>query len=205
MKGLLFKPWKAQAIHESNPDIEWQTRRKGGLEIINQSPDDWYCLGSEYTPGGERWHFENGTVNDTAFIKCPFSVGDEVYIKETWAIDEDDQLVIFYKGQTPDWGGKWHSPLFMPAWAARTVVAITDIRAPRVQDISENDALAEGVTRQLYNSFGYGGELSEEEFNFTKARFAFRLLWDSIHGSGAWARNDWVWKYSFIRRDYADR
>ena len=199
MKGLYETPWKAQAIHESN--IEWQTRRR----IKPQPTGADYWTGYRMAPE-MPWSFYPNTKNaEPKILKPRYNVGEEVYIKETWAIDEDDQLVIFYKGQTPDWGGKWHSPLFMPAWAARTVVAITDIRAPRVQDISENDALAEGVTRQLYNSFGYGGELSEEEFNFTKARFAFRLLWDSIHGSGAWARNDWVWKYSFIRRDYADR
>jgi len=89
---------------------------------------------------------------------------------------------------------EWKPSIFMPEHYARTVVEITDIRAQQIQSISEADAKAEGVkllgyTTQMGRLMGKG-----------TYRYAFEALWDSIHGKGAWKRNDWVWAYSFIRR-----
>jgi hypothetical protein len=75
----------------------------------------------------------------------------------------------------------WKSPIHMPHAACRIRLEITDVRVQRVQDISEADALAEGVRRQI------------------KHAAAYAELWDSINGAGAWDANPWVWVVSFAR------
>ena len=196
-KSLLFKPWKAQAIHESNPEREWQTRRVVPKKI-------WL-----------DWGY-GGLFADYAIEHCPYSVGEEVYIKEKYCHKADPITAIvsdsefWYFAVNPDVikvdgdgareltkagyeASPWLSSRFMPERAARTVVTITDIQAQRVQDISNEDIKAEGIQGR-YD--GWGGLLLRDVFA------DFKSLWDSIHGSGAWERNDFVWKYSFIRRGY---
>jgi len=203
-KSLLFKPWKAQAIHESNPEREWQTRRVVPKKI-------WL-----------DWGY-GGLFADYAIEHCPYSVGEEVYIKEKYCHKADPITAIvsdsefWYFAVNPDVikvdgdgareltkagyeASPWLSSRFMPERAARTVVTITDIQAQRVQDISYEDCLAEGLVHNafwdMWESPLHPGSLIDWY------KTAFKQLWDSIHGEGSWERNDWVWKYSFIRRDY---
>ena len=224
MKGLLFKPWKAQAIHESNPGKEWQTRRiirfpyhnKLGIweptHITPEGLKDRFGQPANFAPYWGMWHTRTGKI-----ITCPYSIGEQVYIKETHRIingdgNPNDFGVEYKSGQINWWsdnGGrfnypideKWRSSLFLPADLARTVVTITDIQAQRVQDISEEDAQAEGMNSpDVLNAILPHYEIGE---HYTEANYlpeVFRQLWNSIHGEGAWERNDWVWKYSFIRR-----
>lgn len=74
---------------------------------------------------------------------------------------------------------------------------ITKVRVERVQDISQEDALAEGIER-------VGGTFSIEPYknylggrNCSAPSASFMTLWNSIHGPDAWDRNDWVWVYDF--------
>jgi len=142
-------------------------------------------------------------------VKCPYTVGEHVYIKEKFHIGIYSPglstYVRFTDGMTIECTvpnnanvmlpGK-HSSLHLPAWAARTVIEIKDIRAQRVQDISEDDAKAEGVEKceglRIYPD-------TKEYEEVCDYRMGFTFLWDSIHGEGAWERNDWVWIYLFRR------
>lgn len=91
----------------------------------------------------------------------------------------------------PYTGGKfsdrWRSPIYMPRWASRLSLEITNIRAERLQDITEEDAIAEGCTVHL------PGAADEIE----TAREQYARLWESINGPGSWAENPWVWVVSF--------
>lgn len=80
---------------------------------------------------------------------------------------------------------KWKSPLFMPRWASRITLEITDIRVERVQDITEEDARAEGTTSPLR----YVGAL----------RHKYKHLWDSLNAKRgfSWESNPWVWVIIF--------
>lgn len=89
--------------------------------------------------------------------------------------------------QTGDhWGWRFKTGRFLPRWASRITLEITGVRAERLNDIGEADALAEGVEPEAGGAVG-----------------SFRRLWDSINGEGAWETNPWVWVVSFRRTDQA--
>lgn len=88
----------------------------------------------------------------------------------------------------------WKSPIHMPRWASRILLEVTEIRAQRLQDISEEDAKAEGVTQQI-DGWWSAGECQSGN----TARAGYRLLWNAIHGPGSWDANPWVWAVSFLR------
>lgn len=88
-----------------------------------------------------------------------------------------------------------HPSIHMPRWAARTFLTVTGVRIERLQDISEADAIAEGVERIAYGPFEIDGHPVHP---MTSTYYdAFAALWDSIHGPGAWDANPWVWVYNF--------
>lgn len=77
------------------------------------------------------------------------------------------------------------SPIFMPRWASRITLEVTDVRVQRLQEISEEDAKAEGVE-------GLGCESDP-------LSTCFSVLWQSIHGPGSWEANPWVAAITFRR------
>lgn len=86
------------------------------------------------------------------------------------------------------------SPIHMPRWASRLTLTVTDVRVQRVQDISAEDSVAEGVqcgTCEAMNQSACHGRGCFASID------AFRDLWNSIHGPGAWAANAWVAVISF--------
>lgn len=93
--------------------------------------------------------------------------------------------------------GRWRPSIHMPRWASRILLEITAVRVERLQGISEQQALAEGVkgelcdhARQACADIGCWGET---------AKGAFGFLWESLNGTGSWAANPWVWVVEFKR------
>ena len=83
---------------------------------------------------------------------------------------------------------------------ARTWLEILDVRAERIQDISEEDAIAEGCKGSAYSSIIDDPEaLNGWRNTLTTSRIQFMKLWNSIHGPDAWKDNKWVWAYKFRR------
>ena len=78
--------------------------------------------------------------------------------------------------------GKLRPGMFMPRWASRIMLEVTDVRVERLQDISEADALAEGIVR--LNDGGYGLP-DGSHYHFTDPRISYWSLWDAINGQGA--------------------
>ncbi len=99
-------------------------------------------------------------------------------------------------------GARWRSPIFMPRWASRFVLDLVEVRAERVQSISEPDAIAEGV-HELWLQQGEPGawwtldDKAETPLHARTPVAAYARAWDAIHGAGAWARTDWVWVLTF--------
>ena len=89
------------------------------------------------------------------------------------------------------WGWELRPSIFMPRWASRITLEITEVRVQRVQEIGDEDAQAEGC------AMGYDGPYSfHQGFNF---RGGFMALWDSINAKRGfgWDANPWVWAISF--------
>lgn len=84
---------------------------------------------------------------------------------------------------------RWRPSIHMPRWASRVLLEITAVRVERLNEISEADAKAEGVTLPTRTCTMYDGIWRDE----------YRLLWESINGAGSWAANPWVWAISFRR------
>jgi hypothetical protein len=87
----------------------------------------------------------------------------------------------------------------MPRWASRILLEVTSVRVERLQDISESDALAEGVTPKWEP--GCSGRLMDAfgGFSFRPAASAYAELWEQINGSRAWDANPFVWVVEFKR------
>lgn len=97
--------------------------------------------------------------------------------------------------KVPDKDG-WRPSIFMPRWASRITLEITDVRVQRVQEISEEDARAEGCGAVDYAS----GRECILDPALGSYRLHFHSLWDSINGKKyPWALNPWVWALTFRR------
>jgi len=184
MKGILFKPWKIKAIAD-NPDREWQTRR-----VIKPQPPV------------ERLPDFHGSFSVSGHDYKPrYQVGEVVYIKEACSVYEGlcDWRVIYNDNQEaivypPERFISEHlidstceyTARTTPAWTARYFIRIKDVRAERLQSITEEDAIAEGVTRPPnYSLTPYYIEW-------------FRWLWNRINKLPFdWQSNPWVWVYTF--------
>ena len=140
-----------------------------------------------------------------------YKPSDILYVREAWARISDWTIVdpdvglpdgYIYKA---DWGDdehpRWHPSIFMPKEAARIFLRVTDVRVERVQDISAEDAIAEGaldhpeIPPKLTLIQNFAGTIPQTNF---------ALIWDSINakrdgGIYAWDTNPFVWCYEFER------
>lgn len=140
---------------------------------------------------------------------CPYGThNDLLWVRETWRAVELDNGSdgILYKADNHFksiensqaaadlWcdayadrkhGNKWRPSIFMPRWASRILLEVTDVRVERVQDINDEDAKAEGA--------------SISETRTMTHRGAFNILWDRInaHRGYSWESDPWVWAISF--------
>ena len=120
-------------------------------------------------------------------IPCPYGVsGDRLWVRETWSVSGNGP---FYRADTmqPETVHySWRSPIHMPWVFSRLTLEITAVRVQRLQDISEEDAKAEGVDRIVAKVPTYWD--------------AFQYVWDDINGMRApWESNPWVWALTFRR------
>lgn len=95
----------------------------------------------------------------------------------------------------------WHPSIHMPRWASRITLEITNIRVERLQDISEEDAQAEGVERPILDVLPPAAVTDIWPFHphTGEYRDGFRELWDSINAKRGygWDLNPWVWVIEF--------
>jgi len=202
MKGILFKPWKIKAIAD-DPDREWQTRRLSGLKVINENPDNWRFVYKELG----TFYFEPLDKHCIAVMcKLRYQVGETVYIKEAWWTpphnrnESHNQNIVSYRaiivenaGEEAAQRNRWLSPLFMPQWAARYFIKILSVTPQRLQEITEEDAEAEG-----FAGYNIGQIYLRETGNYPVfALGVFVWAWDSINPKYPWKFNPWAWRYEF--------
>lgn len=102
-----------------------------------------------------------------------------------------------------DMGPHWRPAIHMPRWASRITLEVTAVRVEWLQDISYEQALAEGAMNaaQTIDHFQPGGEETGDE-TARRLRWPqrdFELIWESINGAGSWAANPHVWVVEFRR------
>jgi hypothetical protein len=153
----------------------------------------------------KSWYGPVETIDD---YLCPYCVGDTLWVRETWRTIEGTYVPgIQYRegleGRYPeyeyleqmprDWNNtsKWRPSIFMPRLASRISLEVTAVRCERVQDITDDDAIAEGAMREEYQT--YDGEPVEK----------FRETWEHLNSKRGygWDVNPWVWVVSFKRKE----
>ena len=191
----------------SEPDHMWSL---GGSKV-----------GYRYRVGignDEGWRYEESSRDMVSC--CPYGKpGDRLWVRETWALvyaDEEEaddwpshraipksspgmgwQVWhraghLWERDSREDNGFRWRPSIHMPRWASRITLEITGVRVERLQDISEENAAAEGVgPGYMPNSLG--------STTCAGYRPMFARVWRDINGPDSWAANPWVWVIEFKR------
>jgi len=185
MKPIIFSTPMVQAILDGK---KTQTRR---VIKIDDAPENW-----KISIAG------TSIVRTEPYdVKLPrYAAGDILWVREAWCKNENPN--------SPNYGGyeyyadyegahcqsliKWRSPIFMPREAARLFLKVKTVRVERLQDITEEDAIAEGMSNTLVDGVV-----------FISAKGNFHVFWDSLNikrGYG-WDTNPWVWVIEFEREE----
>lgn len=95
---------------------------------------------------------------------------------------------------------RWKPSIHMTRALSRLTLEVTGVRVERLQAISEEDAIAEGVERDSgIGCAGWWRDYLNLDCAVPSARDSYRTLWESINGAGSWAANPWVWVVSLKR------
>jgi hypothetical protein len=159
-------------------------------------------------------HMGEVCMNDWCFgIRCPFGKpGDRLWVRETFNYitkaeneyfthrrSDGCPVQMLYRADN-DWDlvPFWKPSIFMPRWASRITLEITDVRVGRVQDIRPVDCKNEGI----YIEPPSLPATTDEGLHFLGAyNRAFQTFWDSINTKRgySWDSNPWVWIIGFNR------
>lgn len=132
---------------------------------------------------------------------CPYgSPGDRLWVKETWRRwDCGNEYRANYPAACQH-RYKWKPSIFMPRWASRITLEITGVRVERLQEISEEDARAEGAERVVMPERGIiHNPLDHEDELIASHKNGFQFIWECISGLDSWDANPWVWVVEFRR------
>lgn len=158
---------------------------------------------------GMRGNIINVIANNGKLViehKCPYKIGEIVAVAQCYA-DIHSELMIgdfgndcydsFKNAVVHDKAG-WHNKMFVRADLMPHRIQITDIRIERLQDISDEDCLREGVQYiEAIDKYYFEHKDREEGFYFDSPREAFASLIDKVSGRGTWDRNPFVWRIEF--------
>lgn len=218
-KPIIFSANMVRAILENR---KTQTRR-----VIKPQPECWVDqAGYSMFTGPDEISFRGETRNGTVEYcrKLKYQKDDLLWVRETWIPDPpqdgtwdyyaftDGELYNFhalpdrFKNQKhiiyrASWDGvdlRWRPSILMPRWASRITLRVTDVRVQRVQEISEEDAIAEGIESWYHDQY-FRDYLSDSGWTRDPVD-SFQSLWYSINGKKhPWSENPWVWTITFER------
>ena len=127
-----------------------------------------------------------------------YCVGEEVAVAQAYC--ELVSKVVFNESEINKLRNSkgWTNKMFVKADLMPHRIRITDIRAERLQDISEEDCLAEGIVdfeSRINKAHFYS--ITDESATYGTAQKPYSLLIDKIAGKGTWASNPYVFVYEF--------
>ncbi|WP_063942202.1 ASCH domain-containing protein [Enterobacter bugandensis] len=226
-RGMIFNGEMVRAILDGR---KTQTRR-----IMNVQPSDgfhpthngydldlnahWYTPGvvdkNGYLQPAKKDVF--GVADENEGYTCPFgTVGDRIWVRETFcAVPDHDEpagcSALLYAADGNGPYGKWTPSIHMPRCASRITLEITGVRVERLDKISEEDAVAEGMQGVICRSCKGDPDYSTTKYDpdtlaavdeipcqsCASNRSKFFSLWDSIYGEGNHCMGDWVWVIEF--------
>lgn len=135
--------------------------------------------------------------------KCPYKIGEIVAVAQSYeqvyyqeGLETIDMLVSGLKYTVG-----WQNKMFVKAELMPHRIQITDIRIERLQDISEEDCMKEGIYRDYADTEFPPREFYDYDGNngngFNTPRAAFASLINKVSGRGTWDRNPFVWRIEF--------
>lgn len=215
-RPILFNDQRVRALLS---DQQRQTRRIMKSQFLGPGQDNHEgCYGidvlSNHLQGNRVMGMENLSYH------CPYGQpGDRLWVRETWRGPLIDQSEIAeyerapaqfknprycqYRADTSQFSNAededphfgWQAGIHMPRWASRINLLITGIRVEKIQDISDDDVIAEGVQTDshfLNNFFTMHHEA-------VSSKDAYRKQWALQYGGTSWEVNPWVWVIDFMR------
>lgn len=211
-KGIIFAAPMVRALLDGT---KTQTRR-----LLNPQPET-FAIDDAGTPcevgcmqvEGEPYNrIFTGRVLTTQ--KVHYATGDRLYVRENWqALTHGDFLPtkspiseVRYAATDPlagvdkdVRGYSWRPCIHMPRWASRLTLAVTEVRVQRLQEVSEEDAFAEGVRRTEAPGEWYDVDDRDTSCVSRDPVRCYRNLWNSLHTAAGetWDDNPWVVAVSF--------
>ena len=203
MVRAILKGRKTQTRRVVKPLPSWQVHSVCAPALAAQPWDVWFHFPETERVGHMR--------------TCPYGVpGDRLWVRETFcgAYSDDggnsfecrdlngmQEVVFRADGVYPFPVRRWRPAIFMPRWASRITLEITDVRVQRVQEIGLEDCLAEGIDvpgRERMLKIGPINRACDE----AHSQAHFWQLWDSINAKRGfgWDTNPWVWAITFRSR-----
>jgi len=199
-RPILFSAPMVRAILEGRKTV---TRR---IVRVHDTRDDFVRLGGFYAAHDDMslWTFNpawddrldgKGDPRPSYALRCPYGQpGDLLWVRETFRPSASDPTCIHYAASVSEYErkekGPWKPSIFMRRSESRITLEVTSVRVERLQDISEADAVAEGVD--------FAGHTDEIMHDYSPDE-RFSMLWESINGAGSWNENPWVWVVEFRR------
>lgn len=214
-RPILFNAAMVRALLDGS---KTQTRRivkLSGNDGVQADHSPWRYLATDSQT--ENQHNREGVhywqhafdISRIILAKCPYGQpGDQLWVRETWAeVGTMDPGLFVYRANYPDCvphgyenippvdAIKWKPSIHMIRKASRITLEIVSVRVERLQDISEGDARAEGVTPTADPTYFS----IEGNYLGLNARESYANLWDAINGAGSCDVNPYVWVIEFKR------
>jgi len=194
--------------------VRFRSGDVAGWQVGLRKFNNWKSLKVRYQTGDRLWVREAwrvGAMNDdkapsemiprhmtTLYEAGGSQAGDSAPPKDRPRAPADYKVDAWPPaGQMPDWAGRRRVGMHMPRWASRLTLLVSDVRVQRLQDISRDDAIAEGIERAADGTFrDYRGPHVCGGWLITP-QLSFETLWGSINGPKSWASNPWVVALTF--------
>lgn len=192
MKPILFSGPMVRALLDGR---KTQTRR-----VLKPQPNvlkngRWY---QPFTDKPEHWQYALGD-HIHGYLDVKFRRGDLLWVRENAYFAPDRCAYAadnpsLTNGERVEGFGRCRPSIHMPRWASRITLEVTGVKLERLQDISREDAIAEGIEVDQSGRFNVIAwrNYAFDNHPFNCAIASFRSLWCSINGADAWDANPWV-------------